>query len=71
MITAKEAAQLIPRPQNRTTEQICDDIKLLATLGWKRALFLLNTDQVNEFENLGYTVEQSTIESTYSISWGN
>jgi len=69
ILTANEAAKLMPSHQDKSVEDICDQIKTLAQQGWQSALWELDKDQVRVFENLGYNVSGTATGSIYRISW--
>lgn len=68
IINANEARQSMPHCPNKTTEEICMEIKTLAKEGSGSGLFRLTDNQAKEFDLLGYIVTP-ICGALYSIKW--
>lgn len=69
-LTAKEAKAFIPVKEPKEVNEICEEIKILATQGWKSALWYLKSEQIDELKSLGYDVDNAYGDGAiYRIKW--
>lgn len=56
ILNANQARSNMPNEANKTTEEICAEINILAKEGYGSGLFRITNAQVKEFDLLGYLV---------------
>lgn len=70
ILNAKQARSNMPNKENKTTEEICAEINILAKAGSGSGLFPLTSNQVKEFDLLGYIVSPVS-GNIYVIKWSS